>query len=126
MSQNIKNDIALLAKMGDPELIEEYIKSRTLPQRQQAKIRRDTTQQLSGKDFLQHMRDVLTAMFADGAEPNEIIKSAIGFALTNYHNGVEVGRGERPAGRKNKSSWFGRSGSKKSWFGQKRHYKRFY
>jgi hypothetical protein len=119
MSQNIENDLAALADMSEEEVarVAHYIEARMKkeqPEAKKPKSHRAETRQLSGKDFLQHVRQTLQEMFDEGEEPQEIIKAVIGFVLTNYHNGVEVGRGERQPQRKRPSQWFGK----------KRYYKR--
>jgi hypothetical protein len=121
MSQNIENDLEVLAGMSAEEVarVANYVRARMKEEQPEAdakkpKSRREDTRQLSGKDFLQHVRQTLQEMFDEGEEPKEIIKAAIGFAISNYHNGVEVGRGERQPQRK----------KSRQWFGKKRYYKR--
>jgi hypothetical protein len=121
MRQQIENDLEALTGMSEEEVarVAHYIEARMKKEQPEAeakkqKSRRTDTRQLSGKTFLQQMRETLQEMFDDGEDPQEIIKAAVGFALSNYHNGVEVGRGERQPQRK-------RSGQ---WFGKKRYYKR--
>ena len=114
MSQNIENDLAVLTGLSAEEVtrVANYVRARMKEGRPEGKTkkqrsRRADMRQLSGKTFLQQMRERLQEMFDDGEEPQEIIKAAVGFALSNYHNGVEVGRGEGKQGAYNRP-WFGR------------------
>ena len=109
MAQNIENDLAVLTGLRGEELerVANYVRARAGEEKappQKQKSRRVETQQLSGKDFLQQMRQTLRDMFDADEEPEEIIKAAVGFAISNYHNGVAVARGEGKATRQ-RSRW---------------------